>query len=428
MPGPLDLLRNRPGLADWIAVSRQTVRLETYFTTLRTEAERRCEEAAGLVTVFKDGAAGRGRATFAITPGRQKSFEADFEQAMYQAGLGGEPAYPVAAKEDYTKVVLLDPDARDSDEFMARRARSEILSALAETPGVKLAGIEFFVSKTKTSVVTSRGAAAENDVSTCLLDLVLLAGEGAAEQERHTLMVRRRYQDLNIVDLVKTEARRSLERLEAVRPEARAMPVLLGPGTLGDFIGHLVQATSGRAVYLRQSPLIVGEPIAAGKIEGDPLIVELNALFPFGPGSYRIDETGVAGRNVRVIDGGVFATPHADTQYAHYLKLAAATGAPGTPQLPPGTADEAALRKGNHLEVVQFSDLIPSLESGRFSAEIRFGYQTVNGRRRPVTGGTLSGNIRDAFRHVRYSKEVGLHDQYVGPNAALFEKGLTLSV
>lgn len=428
MPGPLDRLRNRPGLADWIAVSRQTVRRETYFTALRTEAERRCEEAAGSVTVFKDGPAGRGRAVFAVSPGRQKDFEADLEQALYQAGLGGEPVYPVAAKGEYTKVVLLDPDARDSDEFLARRARSEILSALAETPRVKLAGAEFFLSKTRTSVVTSRGAAAENDVSTYLLDLVLLAGEGAAEQERHTLLRRRRYQDLGVVDLVKTEARRALERLEAGRPTAGASPVVLGPEPLGEFIRHLVEATDGRALFLRQTPLVVGQPIAPVKAGGDPLVVELNALFPFGPASYRIDETGVAGRNVRIIDNGVFATPHAGTQYAHYLKLAAATGAPGTPQLPPGSVDEAALRQGNHIEVVEFSDLIPSLESGRFSAEIRFGYQTLNGRRRPIAGGTLSGNIREAFLSARYSKEVGLHGAYVGPNAALFEKGLSLSV
>jgi predicted Zn-dependent protease len=172
----------------------------------------------------------------------------------------------------------------------------------------------------------------------------------------------------------------------------------------------------------------VGQPIAGVKAGGDPLVLELNALFPFGPDSYRIDGDGVAGRNVRIIDGGVFVSPHAGTQYAHYLKLPFATGAPGTPQMPPGSTEEAALRKGNYLEVVEFSDLSPSLESGRFSAEIRFGYQAVNGHRRPVSGGTISGNIREAFLQARYSKEVGLHDDYVGPNVALFEKGLSLSV
>lgn len=128
-----------------------------------------------------------------------------------------------------------------------------------------------------------------------------------------------------------------------------------------------------------------------------------------------------------MIDKGVFVRPHADPRYASLLKLPEATGRPGTAQMPPGTVSAAELRGGSCLEIVAFSDVIPDPVSGRFSAEIRLGYEVRDGRRRPVTGGTLSGNILEAFWRARYSKEVGLHDRYAGPDLARVEDGLTVT-
>jgi predicted Zn-dependent protease len=428
VPASLDLLKGRAGLAGWIAVSNQTIRNELYFTPQRVESERRCEVAGGRVTVFKDTGDKRGRASFEISPGREKTFEEDLDLALFQAGLGGEPTYPIAGPDSYARVVLLDPEARSGDEFLGSLARSDIMNALGGASGVRLAAVEFFASKTATSVVTSEGASADNDASIYQVDLVFLAGDGAREQERHAFISRRRYQDLRLAELVKTESTRAIERLSAVRPAPGTMPVVVSPEIFGDFISYLVNATSGRSVYLKQTPLEIGKPIAEGKIKGQALILEVNALFPFGPRSYRIDPTGIAGRNVRLIDNGVFVAPHTDTQYAHYLGQPVATGEPGTPELPPGTSGENDLRSGDQIEVIQFSDLIPSVETGRFSAEIRFGYQVKAGRRQPVAGGTLSGNIREIFSNAHYSKEVGLHDDYVGPDVVRFEEGLTVTV
>ena len=50
------------------------------------------------------------------------------------------------------------------------------------------------------------GAAAENDGSLYFVDLVLLAGNGADEQERHLSRSSRRYQELDLAALVPLEA------------------------------------------------------------------------------------------------------------------------------------------------------------------------------------------------------------------------------
>ncbi len=426
---PLDILRARTDMAGWIAVSRQTQRREIYFNADETEAERTVEDSGGTMTVFVDRDGRRGRSSFAITPGGEDTFPAAVDRAVFMAGLGGEDPYPVAGKSDYTKVLLLDAEAKSTMEFLPLRARSDVLTGLANVKGVRLAAGEFFVSMTKTSVVTSAGAAAQNDVSDLFADVVLTAGSGSEEQERHFSLRRKRYEDLDLAAAVTIEAERAMHRLSAKPPTPGEVPVILGPEILGRFLGFVAGAASGRNVYKKESCLAVGANIfAEGRWAGDPLTVNVNALYPYGPASYRIDNDGVAGQNLRIIEDGVFVTPHADPQYAHYLKLPAPSGAPGTIQLLPGTASAEDLRSGDYLEVIQFSDLIPSPVSGQFSAEIRFGYEVRGGQKRPVAGGVLSGNIREAFANARYSSDIALHDRYSGPGTARVDRSLRASV
>lgn len=424
MAGLIDTLKSTPGLAGWVATTRQVLRYELYWGPRGTDAERKIEEAGARITIFKEQGGRLGRASFDIGPGRESEMARRLGDAGVQAGLAGQDPWSLPAKPDvYPKVVLLDPEARLNAEFLTRRARSDIDSGLARVPGVRLASGEVFVSKTRESVATSTASAAANDMSQYRITLVFLAGSGPTEQERLFSLARRRYQDLNLADRVALEARRAIDRVEARPPTAGPTPVLFGPDTIGDVLRFLVSATSARALFQKESPLTQGASIYPdGRCTGQPLVLELNATFPFGPESYRIDNEGSAGQNVRVIDGGRFVTPHADAQYAAYLKLPAATGRPGTPQFPPGTKSEAELRSGDHLEVVQFSDLIPA-PGGAFSAEIRLGYEVRGGKKRPVTGGTVSGNILGALADAHPSKEVGLEDHYVGPGLLRVERG-----
>lgn len=424
MAGLIEVLRSASGFDGWVATTRQSVRNELYFGPRGTDAERRVEEAAARITVLKDSNGRRGRAMFDIEPGREAEVERRLADARLQAGLAGQDPWTLPPKASvYPKVVLLDPEARGDAALLTRRARADIETGLDRVPGVRLAAAEIFVAKTRSSVVTSTGSAAANDVSDYSLTVVLLAGTGPAEQERLFSLERRRYRDLNLVERVAVEARRAIDRVEAKAPSAGPTPVLFGPATIGDFLRFLTNATSAQALYQKESPLTQGGSIYPdGKCTGERLVLEVNALFPFGPDSYRIDGDGTAGQNVRVIDDGRFVAPHANAQYAAYLKLPSPTGRPGTPQFPPGKKTEVELRAGDHLEVVHFSDLVPA-PYGAFSAEIRLGYEVRGGKRRPVTGGTVTGNILAAFGAAHPSKEVGLEDGYVGPTLLRVEEG-----
>lgn len=429
MPGPIELLKATPGLSDWVVSTRQSVRHELYFGPGRTDATRQVEEALAEITIYRDRGDRRGTARFQVTPGREAELAGRLADAQAQADLGTQAkwAFP-PTPSIYPKVPLLDLEVRNTAEFLPTRARADIEAGLATVPGVRLAQVEVFVTKERYQVVTSGGSAASDDTSEVSLTVVLLAGAGAQEQERLFSIRRRRYQDLDLPATVAREAQRALDRVTATPPTAGAAPVLLGGPVIGRWLRWLVSGTSARSIYQKESPLELNASIYPdGRCDGDPLTLELNATFPFGPDSYRIDADGLPGTNTRVIDAGKFVAPHAGAQYAAYLKLAAPTGEPGTPQFPPGRKPEAELRRGDYLEVVQFSDLVPAGD-GSFSAEIRLGYEVRRGKRRPVTGGVVTGNILAALAHAHHAQEVGLQDAYVGPLWLRVESGLSVGV
>lgn len=426
---PIERLKSIPGLAAWVVSSRRTRRDEIYFRQNDTESRRSVEHLGGRVDLFTVNGDRAGRASFDIAAGDPGAFDRQVESAMTQARLGTELPFPLAGQSDYGKVYLLDPEARDNLEIMPSRARAAILEGVGRTKGVRLAAAEVFVSKTNTGIVNSAGGAAENDESSYFVEVVLMAGTGASEQEHQARWQRRRFEDLDLANAVQREGERAIDRLSAVRPMAGATPVLFGSELLDEMIAFLVPQTSGAQVFQKSSALTIGKPIAeVGADSGDPLLLELDALFPFGPSSYRIDGLGTAGTNVRIIENGTFVRPHADAQFAHYLKLDKSTGAPGTPQLPPGTQAVDDLRRDRYLEIISVSDLLPSRGSGYFSAEIRLAYEVTGATRRPVCGGTLTGNVFEVLSRARWSKEVSLHGGYVGPDFARVESGLTVIV
>ena len=429
MPGPVELLTATPGLSDWVVSTRQLIRNELYFGATRTDATRHVEEAFADITIYRDQGDRRGGARFRVTPGHEADLARRLEEAKAQAELGAQPKWSFPPKPTgYPKVPLLDMEVRNAAEFLPNRARSDIQAGLAQVPGVRLAAVEVFITKERYQVVTSSGSAASDDTSELRLSIVLLAGRGAGEQERLFSLRRRRYQDLDLQAVVASEAQRALDRVNATPPTAGPAAVLFGGEVIGDMLRWLVTSTSARSVYQKESPLTLGESIyPGGRCDGDPLTLELNATFPFGPASYRIDGDGLPGINVRVIDAGRFVAPHAGAQYAAYLKRDAPTGEPGTPQFPPGKKTEADLRHGDYLEVVQFSDLIPA-GGGGFSAEIRLGYEVRKGKRRAVSGGVVSGDILAALAHAHHAQEVALADDYVGPRFIRVESGLGVGV
>ena len=79
------------------------------------------------------------------------------------------------------------------------------------------------------------------------------------------------------------------------------------------------------------------------------------------------------------------------------------------------------MKKEPYLELVQFSSFSCHPITGDFSGEIRLGYYYDGQEVVPVTGGSVSGNIKDCEHTMVLSKELVKYDYAVVPQTILLK-------
>ena len=73
--------------------------------------------------------------------------------------------------------------------------------------------------------------------------------------------------------------------------------------------------------------------------------------------------------------------------------------------------------------MVSFADLRANPVTGDFVSEIRLGYEIgADGTKRPLKGGSVAGNVLDAFCDCRMSRETMKSGDYHGPRSIRFSK------
>ena len=68
-----------------------------------------------------------------------------------------------------------------------------------------------------------------------------------------------------------------------------------------------------------------------------------------------------------------------------------------------------------YLELAAFSHFQMNPMTGNFAGEIRLGWYYDGKTRIPVTGGSISGNIREVQENMYLSKELQQDNNFIGP-------------
>jgi len=121
--------------------------------------------------------------------------------------------------------------------------------------------------------------------------------------------------------------------------------------------------------------------------------------------------------STKIIEAGIIKRYWGPLRFCHYLDVVP-TGAFRNFSVAPGSKTTEELGRGAHLEVVSFSDFIAEPLTGDFGGEFRLAYYTdPDGQRYPVTGGSVSGNIRDVQAKMYLSRETQSIAGFQGPLA-----------
>jgi PmbA protein len=443
----IDALRAHAGIDDWTLRLERSRGVQIYLVGKDVESVRHVSREAYEVEIFndhpptggKDGGSGgdiaRGSATIPLARVDLGRLPAILDDAVTMARLINNPPWSLAGPATMPDVALADPALVDDAAAMAAglRAADEIreLAERERASGVRLSGAELFLTSYEEELANSRGAVASATSTRVLMEVTLLARGTQDETEYFRQSEARRIADLGLADTVRVGAQLARDKLRAASPRTRQGPVVISGEALSQMmsgpvtgaLGAYLFQTSARTAYEHLSRFELGGSVF-GELEpaGDRLTMHANARRPFGVSSYRWDSDGLPAQDLLVIEAGVLRARPASLRYAQYLGIPA-TGRPGAAELDPGLATHASLLDGGGqvLEVLDFSSANVEGLSGDFGMEIRVAYQNGPGGRRPISGGSVTGNLFEAMADARFSSETIGFPQYAGPAAIRFE-------
>jgi predicted Zn-dependent protease len=443
-PRILDALRTHPGIDDWTLRMERTRGVQVYLVGDQIESVRHVSREAYEVEVFNDHSApsatgeigpARGGATIPLARVDLGNLTTILDDAVTMARLINNPPWSLAGAASMPEVALADSRLVEAaDATTAALEAADRIRELAEAErasGVRLSGAELFLTYYEQELTNSQGAQASSASTRILMEITLLARGPDDETEYFRQVEARRLADLGLDETVRVGAELARDKLRASAPKTRQGPVVISGEALNQMMSGqvagapsaLIFHASARTAYEHLSRFELGGSVY-GESEpvGDLLTLRANALRPYGVGSYRWDSDGIPAQDLLVIEGGLLRARPATQRYAQYLGVPA-TGRPGVLELSLGASSRADLLEGDEpvLEVLDFA--APNVEavSGDFGMEIRIGYETGREGRRPITGGSITGNLFEAMANARLSAESQAFVEYAGPAAIRFE-------
>ncbi len=336
------------------------------------------------------------------------------QRAVAMAREAPEDIYAGLAPEDrLLRGAMADLDLDDGGDPAAEVLRDMAMAAedvARAVPGVTNSeGGGASAGRAVTALATSAGFRGATRSTSYGMSASVLAGEGGDMQRDYAYHMARHFADLEDAQAIGLRAgERAVKRLNPIKLDTAAMPILFDPRVSGGLIGHLVGAITGSAITRGTSFLkdALGTQVFARgiRIIDDPLRVR-------GLRSRGFDGEGLPVGQLALIDDGVLTGWLLDSASARQLGLQptghAARGVSGPPgagttnlHLAAGTDTPAALMAGikrglyvTELIGMGVNGLTGDYSRGASGFLIEDGELTV-----PVAEVTIAGNLKDMFK------------------------------
>lgn len=419
-------LKAAPGVAQWQITETVSVRHERYLTFLQVESERRASATRWQVWLALEPKEGvHGEAGFTVG----SSEDGDALVERMRAALDAAAAAPnrvwrlPAPGEPGTATPPADPAAGCDAGLLGDPGC--VLDGLvteyrdAMPADVRPSTLELFATISDRRLVNSRGLDLRDRSTRFYAEFVLLhKPAGRNEVEFFDRVEATLAADLSL-------ARRVAEAAACVRDGALAQPTVAGTqpvlitesyaAELLSYYAHHADAAMhvrGIAAFKEGTAVVERRSGDALQLTSDPSVPSLAA--------YAFDPNGWAATAQPLVRDDQLVGLHGAGRWMQALGRTP-LGTLGTRVVAAGKAPLTTLRSGA-LEVVRFSEFSPRDDTGAFSGEIRLAYlHGADGSRTPVTGGSVSGVLREALADARFSAETATIGGYAGPRAIRLE-------
>jgi predicted Zn-dependent protease len=417
-------LARTEGVSAWRIRDEEVEARELFFIRRDLDMNRAKTVRRLALTVYHDyradGRAWRGAAEVRLHPSSdRREIRAAVERGLRAAALVRNPTHPLARPGQSAAGRPSSGLAAGELSAWLEPVSRAVFSEDCHGEG-GLNSCEIFLDRGQVRILNSEGVDVRFDRSRVLIELIADWRAGGGEEVEI-------YRELRFADVDEEAIRAEVrELLQFSRDRARALPldarsltaargVLLTGEAVPAFIGYYLAQSAAENVYRKISSLEVGRSVL-GRTGDGALTLRLTPFLPGSSVSSPYDADGHPLREATVIEQGVLRRYWGSLRFCHYLGCEP-TGGMRNVTLEPGVESAAALRRFPYLEIVSFSDFQCDPLTGDFGGEIRLAYLGEGEVRRPVTGGSISGNVLQVQDGMALSREMQSRDSFHGPRS-----------
>lgn len=418
----LAALKAAPGVVQWQITETVTMRHERYLTFLAVESERRAAATRWSIWLALESRNGKqGEASFTL--GSSEDTNALVERmrgALESAAAALNPAWQLPAPgEPGTALPPIDPAAGCDAGLLADP--QQVLDGLvaeytAAVPAdVRPSTLELFATISDRRLLNHRGLDLRDRSTRMYAEFVLLhKPTTGAEVEFFDRVDATRASDLRLGARVATAAACVRDGAHAAKPTPGVQPVVISDSYAAELIDYYAHHADAALHVRKVNALHEGAPVLTRR-GGDALTLTSDPTVP-SLAAYTFDPNGYAAVRQELVRADVLVGVHGTGRWMQVLGRRP-RGARGTLVVPAGRTPLTQLRAGT-LEVVRFSEFSPRSDTGAFSGEIRLAYlHHADGTRIAISGGSVSGVLKDALADAQFSAEVVTVGDYHGPQA-----------
>ena len=407
-------LLEKSGAFAWRITDTVTKGWEFYFIRHSLDQNRSKDIENIQITVFVLSEDGKsvGSATAEMGPDETEEYvRLTIQDLIFQAGLVSDAYYELKAPSGDVTCEDTDIDINKiSADFI------DTMKHIHEDDVTFMNSYEIFVSSVKRRIVTSTGIDVTEKYPVSLLETVVNAKDQEHEIEFYKLYdsgtcIR---EDIS-ADLGRTCAYGRDRLTSTGTPSLGKCDVVFSSEDAVRLYEFFKDGLDVGYIFMKYSSFEKGKPIAED-VKGDKITLKVLKELPGSSQNRMTDNEGSAIRDELLMNDNIPVAFHCGTKFSYYLGEKD-TFIPGNYEVSGGTHTREDLLKGTVLECIFFSDFQVDTMSGDIFGEIRLAYlHGEDGSVKPVTGGSISGNIRDLLKDMKMSADRTRYDNALIPS------------
>ncbi|MBO4235464.1 MAG: TldD/PmbA family protein [Firmicutes bacterium] len=419
-------LLERSGADAYEVTEERETGWEFYFIRHKLDQNRAKDVTTLKIKVFKKSDDGKflGNATGDVPPTASKDeIEKLISDLVYQASLVKNPYYElnglkeagVEDGDDPNQEALVEVDIEKmAEDFI------ETLNAIPETATEDLNSYEIFVSKKEKHFINSNGIDQRTSYPKAMIEVVTNARHESKEIELYRIYNRGTCDRAALTQDIVEVLNMGRDRLEAVpTPHLKEAPLILSTQDSVWMFDYFFDRMNASYKYRGFSDWEIGKPIA-DDVKGDKITITAVPMLPNSSRNYPFDEEGAKIKEKVLIRDNIPENYWGGRQFSQYMGLEDSSNVYNY-KIEGGSKSAEEIRKGPYIEVVEFSGFDCDAITGDIAGEIRLGYYHDGEKIIKVTGGSVSGSMRDLAKEMYLSKELRQYDFALVPAVVRLE-------